>query len=506
MQSTDRADFQVLIVDRDNRRRSQMMQWLNELGFRHVIVASAPTSAVTFADSNPPHLLLVGFDAEDSENPIEVSETIQRVRQISRETQSIVYSRADQVGLAQKLAIRSGAWDCFSIPVVTDGSEAGSEALGFCLDRACARLFSQFEIEAWRDRSSALSRTGVEEAEQSRSRLLHAIREFSTLKEFEAVVTAACRLFVGAVGGNACAIYLRWIPIRNAFVVQEYIGENAAELANKKGLGFSPDHPRSVRAVMRNLKQFPELRCFLGEVFCIDAYMVLLHGTPDEPTGLFVISGAGESETILSEIKAVTHLFDLTWGRIQALRDRHTLERIDRGTGLPNKKSFLESLDYEFSRARRFRHPLSVSMVSIGASGGNLEEMLGTSLESVLKVVGASLRRALRATDIVARFEKDQFALIMPHTGVHEAKDLLERAVRATERLKLPTLELMHVERLTVHAALAEYPALVHNSEGFLAWILDLDWSGRQLAVRIIAAPNGFEPEYSPRSGEGLSL
>lgn len=48
MERAARADFQVLIVDRDDIRRGEMLQWLTELGFRQVTVASAPTSAVTF--------------------------------------------------------------------------------------------------------------------------------------------------------------------------------------------------------------------------------------------------------------------------------------------------------------------------------------------------------------------------------------------------------------------------------------------------------------------------
>lgn len=408
MERAARADFQILIVDRDDIRRGEMLQWLTELGFRHVTVASAPTSAVTFADANPPHILLVGTDATDAERGTEARETILNIRKISREIQAILYSGAESDGTTRKLAASIGAWDWLGIPEVADGDTVRRGAVEFCLDRACARLFSQFEVEAWRDRYMEIAQTGVGESEGSRGRLIQAIRAFSLLKDFDAVVSEACRLFSAVNhGGGADAIYLRWIPIRNAFVIQQCAGAHAADFSVRKGFGFSPAERSPVREALQNLREFQELRRFLKDVFHIDNYTVLLHGTPDEPVGLFVIIGVDTSEGVRSEIEAVTHLFDLTWGRIQALRDRHTLERVDRGTGLPNKKAFQENLEFEFARARRLRHPLSVAVVRVGALGLELDDVLGASFDSVLKVVGASLRRTLRGTDIVARFGKD---------------------------------------------------------------------------------------------------
>ena len=504
MERAARADFQVLIVDRDDIRRGEMLQWLTELGFRHVTVASAPTSAVTFADANPPHILLVGTDAVDVERGTEARETILNIRKIS---QAILYSSAGDDGATRKLAISIGAWDWLGIPEVADGDIVRRAAVEFCLDRACSRLFAQFEVEAWRDRYTEIAQTGVGESEGSRGRLIQAIRAFSQLKDFDAVVSEACRLFAAADhGGVADAVYLRWIPIRNAFVIQQCSGAHAADFSVRKGFGFSPADRSPVREVLQNLREFQELRRFLKDVFRIDRYTVLLHGTPDEPVGLFVISGIDASEGVQSEIEAVTHLFDLTWGRIQALRDRHTLERVDRGTGLPNRKAFQENLEFEFARARRLRHPLSVAVVRAGALGLELGDALGASFDSVLKVVGSSLRRTLRGTDIVARFGKDQFAVIMPHTPVAEAAAVIDRLCRTTERLNLPALELLHVERLGIKAALVEYPGRVRDSDSLMSPLLDLDWSETQPRVRVIDAPPGFEPEYVTRFGEGPTL
>ncbi len=507
MERAARADFQILIVDRDDIRRGEMLQWLTELGFRHVTVASAPTSAVTFADANPPHILLVGTDSADVERGTEARETILNIRRISREIQAVLYSNTGNDGATRKLAISIGAWDWLGIPEVGDGDTVRRAAVEFCLDRACSRLFAQFEVEAWRDRYMEIAQTGVGESEGARGRLIHAIRAFSLLKDFDAVVGEACRLFAAADhSGGADAIYLRWIPIRNAFVIQQCSGAHDADFSVRKGFGFSPADRAPVREALQNLREFQELRRFLKDVFRIDNYTVLLHGTPDEPVGLFVISGIDASESTQSEIEAVTHLFDLTWGRIQALRDRHTLERVDRGTGLPNRKAFQESLEFEFARARRLRHPLSVAVVRAGALELELGDALGASFDSVLKVVGSSLRRTLRGTDIVARLGKDQFAVIMPNTPVAEAAAVIDRLCRMTERLNLPALELHHVERLSIKAALVEYPGRVRDSDGLMSSLLDLEWGEAEPRVRVIDAPPGFEPEYVTRFGEGPAL
>ncbi|MBK7891601.1 MAG: diguanylate cyclase [Bdellovibrionales bacterium] len=484
-----------------------MLQWLTELGFRHVTVASAPTSAVTFADANPPHILLVGTDAVDVERGTEARETILNIRKISREIQAILYSSAGDGGATRKLAISIGAWDWLGIPEVADGDIVRRAAVEFCLDRACSRLFAQFEVEAWRDRYTEIAQTGVGESEGSRGRLIQAIRAFSLLKDFDAVVSEACRLFSAADhGGAADAVYLRWIPIRNAFVIQQCSGAHAADFSVRKGFGFSPADRSPVREALQNLREFQELRRFLKDVFRIDNYTVLLHGTPDEPVGLFVISGIDASEGVQSEIEAVTHLFDLTWGAFKhfAIVIRWSAWIGERG--LPNRKAFQENLEFEFARARRLRHPLSVAVVRAGALGLELGDALGASFDSVLKVVGSSLRRTLRGTDIVARFGKDQFAVIMPHTPVAEAAAVIDRLCRMTERLNLPALELLHVERLSIKATLVEYPGRVRDSDSLMSLLLDLDWGEMQPRVRVIDAPPGFEPEYVTRFGEGPTL
>lgn len=506
MEKSARADFQVLIVDRDDIRRGEILQWLTELGFRHVTMASAPKSAVTFADANPPHILLVGTDAADTERGLEARETILSVRKISREIQVILYSNAGDADSTRKLAISVGAWDWLTIPEFDEGEAARRARIEFCLDRACSRLFAQFEIEAWRDRYTELTKTGVSESEGSRGRLIRAISAFSLLKDFDSVVIEACQLFAAAHGGDADAIYLRWIPIRNAFVVQQCAGAHESEFSARKGFGFSPADRTPARDALQKLGDFPELRRFIRELFHIDSYTVLLHGTPDEPVGLFVLSGVDAVDSVQSEIEAVTHLFDLTWGRIQALRDRHTLERVDRGTGLPNRKALQESLEFEFARARRLRHPLSAAVVRVGALGIDLGDVLGSSFDSVFKVVGSALRRTLRGTDIVARFAKDQFVVIMPHTPVAEAGAVIDRHCRMTERLNLPALELLNVERLSVKAAVNEYPTLVRDSENLLMSFSDFDWEKAKSRVTVIAAPPGFEPEFVSRFGEGPSL
>ena len=203
-------------------------------------------------------------------------------------------------------------------------------------------------------------------------------------------------------------------------------------------------------------------------------------------------------------------MFDLTWSRLEALRDRHALERVDRGTGLPNKKALVETIDFECMRARRLRHPLSAAAIEIGEnSATDLEAKLGASYEAVLKVVGATLRRALRGTDYVARVERGRFAVLMPHTSVAESVGVIDRMCRLIERLQLPALEAAQVFKMKARAGVAEYPRLSGDADGLLiamdealtaAWSALAKGAGGDGGIRVMVSevPAGYQPDFEP--------
>jgi diguanylate cyclase (GGDEF)-like protein len=506
-----------LIVDRDDARREQMMDWLAELGFGAVQIAAAPDSAASFADAQPPHIAMIAVD------PVaEARLTIQKMREVSAEIQIVLHAAEADVSSLQRArdlakefldGSESGpkVWDIWSLPAETSEVRLRRNAVDLVLDRACRRLFYQFETEYWKDRWEKGAPKNTKDPVAVRDRLYACVQEFARVRDLDAVISTAVSAFSRVIE-NRSVIYMRWVSIRSSFMVQQMSGSLDPKL---RGLGF----PVQTIDSLRDVGSLAPMKEFVRDVFKANEFTALLHGTPTDPTGLFIFLGAVSAPADKDEFEAISFLFDLTWSRLEAVRDRHALERVDRGTGLPNKKALRETVDFECMRARRLRHPLAAAAIEIGEmSPHDLEAKLGTSYEAVLKVAGATLRRALRGTDYVARIERGRFAVLMPHTSVAEAVGVIDRMCRLIERLQLPALDAAGITKMKARAGVAEYPRLSGDADGLLqsmdealtaAWAaLDVAGTGGRatdggIRVMVSAVSPGFQPDFEPVLGPG---
>lgn len=497
MVQVPRRDFQVLIVDREDRRREQMLDFLTELGFGVVQVAAAPDSAAGFADAQPPHIALVAAEPVD-----EAKMTVRKLRAVSAEIQIVLHhvegdlrSLQKARDLVREMANEAAIWDIWSFPGEDQEPNVRREALELVVDRACRRLFYQFETEYWKDRFEKSAPKDAKDPVAVRDRLYACVQEFARVRDLDAVLSTAVNAFSRVIE-NQTVVYMRWVSIRSSFMISQMSGAMDARL---RGLGFVVSNTES----LRDVASLVPMKEFARDVFKAGDFTALLHGTPSEPTGLFIFLGKTIDPAVgKDEFEAISFLFDLTWSRLEAVRDRHALERIDRGTGLPNKKALREAIDFECMRARRLRHPLSAAAIEIGEnSPTDLEAKLGASHEAVLKVVGATLRRALRGTDYVARAERGRFAVLMPHTSVAEAVGVIDRMCRLIERLQLPALETAQVSKIKARAGVAEYPRLSGDADGLTIAMdeaLTASWSATGIRVMVSEVPAGFQPDFEP--------
>ncbi|HEV8379989.1 MAG TPA: GGDEF domain-containing protein [Gemmatimonadales bacterium] len=110
----------------------------------------------------------------------------------------------------------------------------------------------------------------------------------------------------------------------------------------------------------------------------------------------------------------------LTWA-IMALRRslarEQRLARVDDLTGVRNARAFHEAAGAEIERARRYQHPFSVAAVDLGTRVG----------DELVRSAAATLRGALRATDVVARLGRDEFIALLPETTAASARIVLEK-------------------------------------------------------------------------------
>jgi diguanylate cyclase (GGDEF)-like protein len=135
-------------------------------------------------------------------------------------------------------------------------------------------------------------------------------------------------------------------------------------------------------------------------------------------------------------------------------RLRH-LSVMDRLTGLPNRGYLDARFGAEVARALRHGRPLAMAMVDVDHFK-RFNDNFGHAAGDVgLKVVAATVRRALRASDIVARYGGEEFVVVLPETGVDAAMEKLEAIRLAIANTIIPIPRQTTAVTLTVSAGVA---------------------------------------------------
>jgi diguanylate cyclase (GGDEF)-like protein len=137
------------------------------------------------------------------------------------------------------------------------------------------------------------------------------------------------------------------------------------------------------------------------------------------------------------ELKQVNRSLQQASSQLQeANRDLTRLSNLDGLTGIANRRMFDQTLETEWNRARRMGTHLSLVLADIDHFK-QLNDASGHQMgDECLKLIAAELAKAARrATDLVARFGGEEFALILPGTDPLQAAQLAESARLGVERL-----------------------------------------------------------------------
>jgi diguanylate cyclase (GGDEF)-like protein len=121
------------------------------------------------------------------------------------------------------------------------------------------------------------------------------------------------------------------------------------------------------------------------------------------------------------------------------------LSHTDPLTNLNNRRYMMEVLEKEIDRSQRTRAYLSLIMIDIDHFK-NINDTYGHQKgDAVLQDLAILLKDHLRQYDTAARFGGEEFALILPETGLDEARQVAERLRQATEKLvfeEIPDLKM----------------------------------------------------------------
>jgi diguanylate cyclase (GGDEF)-like protein len=102
------------------------------------------------------------------------------------------------------------------------------------------------------------------------------------------------------------------------------------------------------------------------------------------------------------------------------------LARTDFLTGALNNRAFYEVIHAELDRARRYRRPLAIAYIDLD-NFKQVNDEFGHSIgDAVLRTVARTILANIRKVDVLARIGGDEFAVLMPETGL-ESQEMLRR-------------------------------------------------------------------------------
>ncbi|CAM4264372.1 sensor domain-containing diguanylate cyclase [Vibrio agarivorans] len=109
------------------------------------------------------------------------------------------------------------------------------------------------------------------------------------------------------------------------------------------------------------------------------------------------------------------------------------LSELDDLTGLWNRRKFEHELTRSASIAERYsdKQPSCLALIDIDHFKRVNDEKGHDEGDRTIRVVGQILTDSLRVTDFVSRIGGEEFALLMPHTTLDEAQQVLERILVA---------------------------------------------------------------------------
>ncbi len=148
----------------------------------------------------------------------------------------------------------------------------------------------------------------------------------------------------------------------------------------------------------------------------------------------------------------------LLYARLMELyRIREQQAMYDELTGVYNYRYFMQELEREANRNKRFHHPFSLLMIDVdhfkefNDAYGHLEG------DRVLRYIAMTIKDNLRATDTIARYGGEEFAVILPRLKKTEAFNIAEKLRIKIEDSDFDNKKDKHF-RVTISVGVASLP------------------------------------------------
>lgn len=161
--------------------------------------------------------------------------------------------------------------------------------------------------------------------------------------------------------------------------------------------------------------------------------IVFLSGEADKDKQLSAMELGGD-DFLTKPIRA-SHLISSVRIRASRFRELRSFMVRDSMTGLFNHTTTKQLLDTEIARAHRASEKLSLASLDIDHFK-NVNDTYGHGVgDRVIKSLARLLRQRLRGADVIGRMGGEEFAAILPNTGIEEARGVFDEIRKDFSRI-----------------------------------------------------------------------
>jgi diguanylate cyclase (GGDEF)-like protein len=200
----------------------------------------------------------------------------------------------------------------------------------------------------------------------------------------------------------------------------------------------------------------------------IDGAEVLTRARESDPfCEVIVVTGHAPLESVAEVMKlgaydCISKTFDIDRIRpvLDEAIDRRRRVRIDGLPELYDNRAFYTLLEAEFGRSQRHLRPLSLLLLSVDDGQMDVGIREHPAGDAILKDVARLIQKSVRNCDVVARYKRDRFAIILVETNKVDAIDTANRLRRLVEEAAVEWCDVLAHENRSVSASIgvASYP------------------------------------------------
>lgn len=159
----------------------------------------------------------------------------------------------------------------------------------------------------------------------------------------------------------------------------------------------------------------------------------------------------------LEALEIIASFAAIAISHARAYRDVTHQAVTDGLTGLFNRRWFEDILEREFQRSERHGREFSLALVDVDNFKQYNDRYGHQAGDDALAALGAAIRRAIRGTDLAARYGGDEMVIILPETRLEKAYNLFARRMKNDIESHLHAVSNDRI-RLSVTIGIASYP------------------------------------------------